>query len=148
MLNDLIKGLCARLSLPLPAPDDLGAYLLAFADGYAVRIRGTRDHLDLSGEICALPDDTQTRDALCKELLALSLGRATRECKTSLPRLTIEGNKLTLQQRQHALPSQDAFESAVEQFLNLIEKWSTLAQKEQRQRMFRSGGATTGFIIP
>jgi hypothetical protein len=148
VIAELVNGLCARLSLPAPAPDNLGGWRLAFPDGYAVHIQGARDHLALSGEVCALPEDAQARDALCRELLALSLGRASRECKTSLPRLTIEGGAISLRQICPAPGSPDDLEAAVEHFLNLLEKWSALAHKEERQRMVRSGGAAMGVIIP
>ena len=147
MLAELIRVLCSRLSLPLP-DSDAGGYTLAFPDGYAVRIQGTRDQLLLSGKVCSLPEEPGARDALCRELLALSLGRAARECKATLPRLALHGGDVTLQERHPAGLSPDAFEAAVETFLNLLEKWTTLAAKERQHQAFASGGAAAGIIMP
>ena len=147
MIAELIRALCSRLSLPVPDPD-AGGYLLAFPDGYAVRIQGTREHLLLSGKVCTLPEEPGAKDVLCRELLTLSLGRTARECKRSLPRLALHGGDVTLQERHPAGLPPDAFEAAVETFLNLLEKWTTLAAKERQHQAFASGGAAIGFIVP
>ncbi len=148
MLADLIAGLASRLSLPVPTPDALGGYTITFADGYSLLARETRGGITLTGAVCAVPEEAEAKNALCRELLTLSLGRAGRECKRSLPRLALHGSNIVLLQRSPAGPTQDAFDAAVEEFLNLLEKWTGLAKKERQQQAFRSGGTVMGFIVP
>jgi hypothetical protein len=143
-----LPALCAKLGLPMPAPDALGSYVLDLQDGYAVTISPVRQGMDLTGEVAPLPELESERDKLCREILTLSLGRTEMERGAALPRLLAEGKKLLLRQTWPADISDVDFESGLEKFLNLLEKWKSLSAKEHSRQLIRGGGNLQGFIIP
>lgn len=148
MPSKLVPALCARLELPVPAPDETGGYALTLPDGFTVMIHGDRDAVRLSGRVQDLPASGDDADALCRELLTLSLGRTDKECRGGLPHLAVEGNRVVLRQRLPASPAAEIFETSVENFVNLLEKWRSLAGKEQGRRILRTGGGMQGIILP
>lgn len=142
-----LRDLCARLQLPMPLANEKGAYDLRFADGFVLSARGTRQALQLRGRVCALPQSADEANRLCCDLLRLSLGRTGQECDAGLPHLALEDGEICLQMRlERDLPPGD-FAGAVEFFMNLLEKWSQLAVREQRQTV-SAAGLMQGFLRP
>jgi hypothetical protein len=149
----LTAALCERLGLPVPTPDPGGGCDLVLPDGYSVRITGSREEISLAGVIRELPEKTSEKEALCRELLLLSLGRARRECGPFLPRLSVEGASVLLRQTCPRDGNLDDFEARVERFVNLMETWRTLAGRE-KERPARPavplppGAGRAGFFFP
>ncbi|MDL2290699.1 CesT family type III secretion system chaperone [Desulfovibrio sp. OttesenSCG-928-F20] len=142
-----LRDLCARLQLPMPRANERGVYDLRFADGFVLLIHGTRHLLYLRGKVCALPHNADETDRLCCDLLRLSLGRTGQECGNALPHLALDEGEISLQMTlERDLPPDD-FAEAVEFFMNLLEKWSQLATREQYQTV-SAAGLMQGFLRP
>jgi hypothetical protein len=155
MLDAALPVLCADLGLDTPLPDARGSYYLALPDGLNLTLAETREGLRLSGIIRELTPENSpgnlveagTAEALCRELLILSLGRARGECAASFPRLALKGGTLVLEDDiAPELDIQDSLHS-VERFLNLLEKWTGLAAEKERWRSSQTQ-ATRGIITP
>lgn len=147
MLAEQITALCAGLGLAQPSPDASGVYDLTLPDGLTMRIGEDRNGVFFTGTVQTLPEAPDERDTLCRELLSLSLGRAAKECASSVPRLTIAGDTLYLRERRASPTGTNSFETAVEDFANLLEKWRSLATKEQGRQLLRGGGMRN-IILP
>jgi hypothetical protein len=148
MTEAMLAELCSRMGWPVPPPDPLGGYALSLPDGFTPVITFARSGVIFAGEILELPTAEQDRDALCRELLHVSLGRTAQECERYLPRLTVEGNRILLRQICGPFLLVDDLETALEKFVNLMEKWRSLASKEKGLQSFRSGERIQGIIIP
>ncbi|MDR2892610.1 MAG: hypothetical protein LBV80_05950 [Deltaproteobacteria bacterium] len=149
MTETMLAELCRRMGgRSVPSPDSFGGYALPLSDGFTPVITPGRDGVGFAGEILELPTAEQDREALCRELLTLSLGRTGQECEGYLPHITAEGNKLILRQMCGAFLAVDDLEAALERFVNLMEKWRSLALREKGRQSFRSGGSLQGIIIP
>lgn len=142
-----LRDLCARLQLPMPLANEKGVYEVRFADGFVLCVRGTRHVLHLRGRVCALPQGADEADRLCCDLLHLSLGRTGQECGGALPHLALDGGEIALQMSLGRDMPPDDFAAAVEFFMNLLEKWSQLAVREQRQPV-SAAGLMQGFLRP
>lgn len=144
----LVSGLCAKLGLAAPEPDAAGGCVMTLPDGFAVVVSGGRDYMDFSGTVHALPDSADEAETFCREMLALSLGRTDKESGAATPRLAVEGKEFVLLRRLPANPSEEEFETNIEEFVNLLEKWRSLASKEQGRQILRAGGGMQGIILP
>ncbi|MDR2801523.1 MAG: hypothetical protein LBB52_09735 [Desulfovibrio sp.] len=157
-LDELLVRLCALSGLAAPEADASGAYVLALPDGLTLRLRETRAGMELSGVVRPLPPlsgGADEADALCRELLALSLGRARKECAVSFPRLAVRNGEILLEDGLPADSSLLEGEKAVERFLNLLEKWTQLAAPKGTRRHYPPGSlearrlaAPRGIILP
>jgi hypothetical protein len=155
MLDAVLPVLCAYLGLETPLPDAGGSYHLALPDGLNLSLAETREGLRLSGIIRELASESLSgnsveagaAEALCRELLILSLGRARDECAASFPRLALKGGTLVLE--DDIAPERDIQDSLhrVERFLNLLEKWTGLAAGKERWRSSQIQAAR-GIITP
>ncbi|MDR2161743.1 MAG: hypothetical protein LBO77_06365 [Desulfovibrio sp.] len=150
MIDELLVRLCALFGLAAPEADASGAYALALPDGLTLRLRETRTGIDLSGLVRSLPPqsgDAGEAEALCRELLILSLGRARQECAVSFPRLTVRNEAILLEDSIPADSSPLEGEKATEHFLNLLEKWTRLAVQKGNRRHFPPS-SLQGIVLP
>ncbi len=145
----LIADVCGKLDLPMPPMNDHGRFLVSLPDGFTVEIATSREHITFFGQIRPLPENADEANHLCREMLTLSLGRTNQECQETLPSLIVEEKHLCLRQTNSADLSESVFEALFETFVNLMEKWRSLANKEQSRQMLRvGGGMMPGVIMP
>jgi hypothetical protein len=136
LIKVLLGALCATLGLVRPAADESGVYALDLPDGLRLRLSETRAGITLSGIVRALPGDAGEAEALCRELLKLSLGRAKRECADSLPRLGLRAGNIVLEDMIEPESTMREQEKQTERFLNLLEKWTSLAAAGETRRPY------------
>ncbi len=130
-LAQYLQALGARPGMAIPAPDEHGFYRLRFAGGLVVALRQVRDKVQLQGKVCHLPEDENAAEALCRKLLQLALGRTLQECGKQLPHLEVSGNQVLLVLESPVFAHDEECMQCLEEFLNLLEKWSDLAGSGQ-----------------
>ncbi len=128
MFQDKIAALCAEAGLPRPKDEADGSLSLHFAGGLSVVLAPRGPDILIQGRVRSLPDEETGRNALCKKLLGLSLGRAGKECLAALPALAVEKTDLVLSLFLPLDSSRNDFEARVESFLNSLETWRKLAE--------------------
>ncbi len=128
MFQDKIAALCAEAGLPRPKDEADGSLSLHFAGGLSVVFAPRGPDILIQGTVRPLPDGENERNALCKRMLTLSLGRAGKECAAALPSLAVEKAGIVLSLFLPSDCSRNDFEERVESFLNHLETWRKLAE--------------------
>ena len=132
MLYDKITELCHTLGIPVPEPNEHGAYIFPFEGGLELSCAKHKGGIMLSAPVAELPKDEQAAEDMCRKALHTSLGIMQKS--PDVIALDNETSTLVLYRRFTEDTHQAVrFADAVEEFLNTLELMrNTVEQKTKR----------------